>query len=474
MEVLPTPCMATIAEYLPQLEHGRLCVWLRDTNRVSEQKYRKLTSAVHKEYVFERVPIPPAVRPVRGMTTEEMMIIRRPHHSNVLDPVSDIQGLKEIAQCLPNVCTLIVITRGYYSPDSVYTPSTFMYVLGASFRSLTSLILSGQFIFTSGEQLQPLSQLITLTELDLYSCVRAAKGKVNRSEESKESSEISRIYPLAELINLQILNLAFCRIGGFDLEPLKTLSKLHTLCLCGTQVESTVGISTLPRLKTLDLTESGVDVEGGLFLPPSVTDLDLAGCYNGGGLHPFLHDVLSLTRLRLDSCRVTDHDLDYLSAFNLQSLSFSCIDGESVITTAGVRSIASFPSLKELSMEDVSLTGAGLDALVESGLKLRSLTTSFATLSVEEFARIAEIDTLRTLEVLWELNTEMLAALCNLRLQKLKFYCDPHDLVDLSCLASMSTLEKLEIYTDHEFEPQMDAICTIQHAMPNCKFEIIA
>jgi len=456
MEVLPTPCMATIAEYLPQLEHGRLCVWLRDINRISKEEYVAMSSKACEKYVVT------GSDDTKGIYTREMgwsalevlsaALSNGGPHSHTYGPLE----LEEVIQWIPKVRSLDVRC---FSPDDhqtlysgIGTPHFRLIARLPALTSLTQLDISNQIGFDTPEQLLPLGELTSLTELHLERCIDSTDFGIEDSEESV-------LYAIAPLINLRILNLNKCsNVSGDDLDVvLDGMTNLVKLSLSRTGVICTSGIKHLP-IQILDLSSTAADEPDGLDLPASVTDLDLSGRDIMDGLDSFLDDVPSLTRLQLIDCGISDNDIAYLSKFaKIMSLGIGFDDefrlyDMNPVSDIGLQHLVKFKRLTELKMDNLDITDNGVANMIysmsESDIQLKSLTISNCGLFTE--AALPCLAAMKSLEELYlgkdgpEITTKGLAVIAFLELKRLSIisFAEGNDLL---CLGKMTTLKSLNL-----------------------------
>ena len=140
-------------------------------------------------------------------------------------------------------------------------------------------------------------------------------------------------------------NLTYLYLGGnelTDISALGGLSDLSTLNLHSNQLadDDLIVFDNLKALQSLDLSENQLSGNDLLFLPKSLTSLNLSGNNISGSLSG-LRDLANLTHLGLNNNELVNKDLDYLLGFGaLTSLSLNnnlLTDISSISTLANLK-----------------------------------------------------------------------------------------------------------------------------------------
>jgi len=192
-----------------------------------------------------------------------------------------------------------------------------------------------------------------LEALDLSGCAIANLDFAPPLEDLQElnvsGSKVANLQPLLGLKRLRQLSLD--RTSVSDLGPVAELTNLEELSLAGTPIADTAlkALENLPKLRTLDLHQTGVTGRGVGYLAklPKLADLSLAGSKVSDLLTAEVGALTKLERLSLAGCTFSDAGLKHLAG--LSNLAQLDLTGTQV-TAEGVAALQkALPKCKILS-----------------------------------------------------------------------------------------------------------------------------
>jgi hypothetical protein len=177
-----------------------------------------------------------------------------------------------------------------------------------------------------------------------------------------KATDIRTVLPLlAQLPDLEELNLGNPAVTDADLRALQGLPKLYSLGLMGAPIsdEGIATVKTLPALRILNISETKV-TDAGLVHLRDIRALEYLGLKgtavtDTGLLH--LKDLTGLTNLVLADTRVSDAGLVHLAGMTrLESINLS----NDNVSDAGLAQLGRMPSLAGLNLTGTKVTDAGL------------------------------------------------------------------------------------------------------------------
>ena len=203
---------------------------------------------------------------------------------------------------------------------------------------------------------------------DVQAAIEAAGGAVERDGGTitgvslNKATQLETVVPLlAQLRDLEMLNLSNPALREADVRALQGLPKLNSLGLMGTPIgdEALTVLKTLPELRELNIIGTKV-TDAGLVNLEGLKKLEYLGlkstAITDAGLE-HLKGLTNLNNLVLADTKVTDAGLVHLAGLTrLEGLNLSNTN----VTDAGLAQLGRMPSVAGLNLSGTKVTDAGL------------------------------------------------------------------------------------------------------------------